>query len=675
MPSDNITLYADWTINTYDVTFDANDGTLAGGEITSYTYGDAAISAPANPTRVGYDFGGWFLDDGTFLNAAFPLTPTADTTVYAKWSATIIFNENGGDTASCAANQTSSVDNVALTLNDCTRTGYEFTGWNTAPSGPGTPYADEGLYDFASDGSDTLYARWAINQYDVTFIENGGAPVSDLTNQNYGSTVTLPTPTKTGYTFDGWDDGSLPLLNAGDFTIPDSNTTLTAQWTINTFTVSASAGTGGTVSSSGGTYNYHDGPTITATPATGYAFDGWTGGGSVCTTNPVCTLTLIDANYPSLVATFTAEVYTITFDENGGDAVSNVNYTYGTTGVSLPTPTRAGFDFVGWFTDDNTFLSEATSPYAPTDDVTLHAKWVATATYTVDFNTNGGSATPAQDTSTDGASITLPSPGTKSGNVFDGWYDNVGLTGAEVGDAGDPYVPAANITLYAKWTSTGGGGGGGGGGGTSAPTNLSAPFLTGYTSVGSSITASPGTWTTATSFVYHWYRCTSASSITQVEIPANCTFITNDVGSTYIIQAADLGTWIRVRVRAQVSGATTSLFSATTAAVGAKPASIKARPPRVMNGLAAVGSTLAAKRGQWNNVGATYTYQWYRCSAVGLKNPRTVPVACVAISGANVRTYVVRAADKGSYLRVRVTATAPTGQGFRMSQTTGLVPN
>jgi hypothetical protein len=199
--------------------------------------------------------------------------------------------------------------------------------------------------------------------------------------------------------------------------------------------------------------------------------------------------------------------------------------------------------------------------------------------------------------------------------------------------------------------------------------------LTGYTSVGSSITASPGTWTTATSFVYHWYRCTAASSITQVEIPANCTFITNDVGSTYIIQAADLGTWIRVRVRAQVSGATTSLFSATTAAVGAKPASIKARPPRVMNGLAAVGSTLAAKRGQWNNVGATYTYQWYRCSAVGLKNPRTVPVACVAISGANVRTYVVRAADKGSYLRVRVTATAPTGQGFRMSQTTGLVPN
>ena len=199
--------------------------------------------------------------------------------------------------------------------------------------------------------------------------------------------------------------------------------------------------------------------------------------------------------------------------------------------------------------------------------------------------------------------------------------------------------------------------------------------MSGYTSVGSTITASPGTWTTATSFVYQWYRCTAASSVTQVEIPANCTFITNDVGSTYIIQAADLGTWIRVRVRAQVSGATTSLFSATTAAVGPKPASIKARPPRVTNGLAAVGSTLASKRGQWNNVGASYTYQWYRCTKFGLKNPTGVPLTCTAITGAASKTYTVKAADRGFYLRVRVTATGPTGQGFRMSQSTGYVPN
>jgi uncharacterized repeat protein (TIGR02543 family) len=69
----------------YAITYDANDGTLAGGEDTSYTFGEAAMTAPSNPTRTGYEFAGWFRDDITFATSAFPLTPTGDTTVYAKW--------------------------------------------------------------------------------------------------------------------------------------------------------------------------------------------------------------------------------------------------------------------------------------------------------------------------------------------------------------------------------------------------------------------------------------------------------------------------------------------------------------------------------------------------------------------------------------------------------------
>jgi uncharacterized repeat protein (TIGR02543 family) len=70
----------------YTITYDANDGTLAGGEDTSYTFGEAAMTAPSNPTRTGYEFVGWFRDDITFATSAFPLTPTGDTTVYAKWN-------------------------------------------------------------------------------------------------------------------------------------------------------------------------------------------------------------------------------------------------------------------------------------------------------------------------------------------------------------------------------------------------------------------------------------------------------------------------------------------------------------------------------------------------------------------------------------------------------------
>ena len=84
-PTGDTTVYAKWDIDVYTITYDANDGTLAGGEDPSYTYGDAAITAPSDPTRASYDFAGWFRDDITFATSAFPLTPTGDTTVYAKW--------------------------------------------------------------------------------------------------------------------------------------------------------------------------------------------------------------------------------------------------------------------------------------------------------------------------------------------------------------------------------------------------------------------------------------------------------------------------------------------------------------------------------------------------------------------------------------------------------------
>jgi uncharacterized repeat protein (TIGR02543 family) len=72
----------------YTITYDVNDGVLAGDEDTFYDDGDSAITEPSAPTRADYTFGGWYRDDSTFLVPAFPLTPTADTTVYAKWTLT-----------------------------------------------------------------------------------------------------------------------------------------------------------------------------------------------------------------------------------------------------------------------------------------------------------------------------------------------------------------------------------------------------------------------------------------------------------------------------------------------------------------------------------------------------------------------------------------------------------
>jgi uncharacterized repeat protein (TIGR02543 family) len=314
----------------------------------------------------------------------------------------------------------------------------------------------------------------------------------------------------------------------------------------------------------------------------------------------------------------------------------------------------------------------------PTGNVTLYAKWVADTgeTYTVDYDTNGGDAALSQDTSTDGSAVNLPSPGTRSGYTFSGWYDNEGLTGSEVGDAGDPYVPSANVTLYAKWTPTGGGGGGGGGGSGPAPVNNVLPTITGSTSAESIVTANVGTWSNSNYYTYQWYYCTTASAGGSATAPLGCVRIGGATFATYTVEAAYSGSYLSVRIRAIGDGGSTDIFSATSAAVGVgeKPFSVKAVPPRIV-GFAAIGQLLTAKRGQWIGAPTTYAYQWYRCTKVGLKSPRSVPTSCTLITGANAKRYTVTAADAGFFLRARVTATGAAGQGFRMSRSTGLIAN
>ena len=363
-------------------------------------------------------------------------------------------------------------------------------------------------------------------------------------------------------------------------------------------------------------------------------------------------------------------VYAITYDANEGTLAGGevTSYTFGGSAITEPAdPTRTGYDFVGWFLDDGAWAAPA-FPLTPIENTTVYAKWSA-ATYTITYDVNDGALAGGEDTSYIFGEVAISAPvnPTRAGYVFGGWY----LDDGTFLNAAFPLTPTVDTSVYAKWTAISSGGGGG----ISGPVNLSVPTLSGYASVGSTMTVSPGTWMNVTTYLYHWYRCTSASSIVQVGLPSGCTFITRDVGASYAIQTADIGAWLRVQVRVRGDGGKASLFSATSARVGAKPVSINARPPRVSNGLAAAGSALAATRGQWTNGPVTYAYQWYRCTKAGVRNPRTIPAACTAITGATSKTYVVRAADRGSFLRVRVTATGVTGQGFRMSRTTGVIRN
>ena len=169
--------------------------------------GEKAIE-PDVPSRQGYQFTDWYLDDTKYdFNAAV----TGNMTLTARWTVnqyTITFDTNGG---SAVAPITQDYGTDITAPADPTRGGYTFIGWDKAI--PATMPA----------GDMTLTAQWRINRYTVTFDTDGGSAVAPIT-QDYGTAITAPAdPTREGYTFMGWDKEIPTTMPAGDMTI-------TAKW-------------------------------------------------------------------------------------------------------------------------------------------------------------------------------------------------------------------------------------------------------------------------------------------------------------------------------------------------------------------------------------------------------------------------------------------------------------
>jgi len=135
--------------------------------------------------------------------------------------------------------------------------------------------------------------------------------------------------------------------------------------------------------------------------------------------------------------------HTVTFNSNGGSAVASRNVNSGNAVARPANPTRSGFGFDDWYSDEGlTTVYDFSKPV--TSDITLYAKWFGPSTVT--FNSNGGSSIAAQNI-THGSTATRPTNPTRTGFVFDNWYSDVGLT--TVYNFTTPVT--SNITLFAKW--------------------------------------------------------------------------------------------------------------------------------------------------------------------------------------------------------------------------------
>ena len=183
-------------------------GALGGTYATQIVQtGETAIE-PDVPSRQGYQFTDWYLDDTKY---DFNTAVTGNMTLTAKWTAnsyTIAFDTDGGS-AVAPITQDYGTDITAPAAP--TKTGYTFMGWE--PEIPATMPAEDM----------TITAKWSINQYTVTFDTDGGSAVAPIT-QDYGTQITAPAdPTRGGYTFIGWDK-AIPA------TMPAENMTITAKW-------------------------------------------------------------------------------------------------------------------------------------------------------------------------------------------------------------------------------------------------------------------------------------------------------------------------------------------------------------------------------------------------------------------------------------------------------------
>jgi len=497
--SSAVTLYAQWTPNTYTVTYDGNNkttGTVPSNQTKTYGVNLTLATNSGTLARTGYAFAGWNTQAdglGTTYAVGATYSLNAGITLYAKWTAdtyTVTYNGNSNTGGTVPSNQTKTyaVDlTLAANTGTLVRTGYTFDGWYTTSTGTsGTAYAaSTGTY--STNAGITLYAKWNPNTYTLTYDANlsitspptSGNPPGSVTYTTGSTAITIadntgtPILTKTGYTFHGWYSNTTgsggTSYSVGSTLTISQDTTVYAHWILDgaktvTFNKNDLSGTTGSQSASAST-------ALSSSSAlrarTGYNFAGWNTLANGNGTNYLEGDSYSFAADITLYAKWTPVTYAVTYNTNSstsGTAPSNQSKTHAvdlTLQSNSGTLARTGYTFAGWNTEANgsgTSYAEGAT-YTTNAILTLYAKWTIN-TYTVVYNGNSESSgslpVDASSPYNFNATVTVfGNTGTlaKTGHTFAGWNTAANGTGTSQATASTFTLGAANVTLYAEWTA------------------------------------------------------------------------------------------------------------------------------------------------------------------------------------------------------------------------------
>ena len=473
-------LYAQWMPDGgVFVNLDANGGTFSDGKTEKKLIaisGDALEDAEGytEPTLSGYTFAGW----ATASDAEDPDTEDApdqdNTTLYAVWSrkadVNVLFDANGGTLDGEDTVSATGTSDEALTLpEEPTRTGYFFDGWNTEADGTGTNLASPAVYP---DSDTTYYAKWIPREITVRFLPGeGGSIVSGINETTLHTGETLEDVTgfvfptveeEIPYVFSGWLSHNGDLYEGDDADQLLMDHTFTGEWDIESFTAQYTrlsevtitfdyaGGADGDGAAKKTFTDYEcfdfDGSLVPTPTRSGYAFKGWDA--EIPTAYPA------EGETVTLHALWEEILYTVTFEMNGhGTAPADQSVMEGKTAEKPEDPAAYGYTFDGWYADA-AFSAVFDFDTAITEDTTIYARWRYTGggsgyipvTYTLTFNTNGGSSI-SSVSGVSGKIVDLDKyVPTKDGFDFGGWYSDSALTNPI-----DEIKLTGNKSVYAKW--------------------------------------------------------------------------------------------------------------------------------------------------------------------------------------------------------------------------------
>ena len=401
----------------YTVTMDT-----AGGDPIrpiKYTVESEAFQLPT-PVRTGYIFLGWTGEGITEPQKTIeiPQGSTGERTYTANWQVieyTIITLLEGGNAGSSQVYFYTVEQTV--TLPPPTRTGYTFLGWTG--EGITTPQPNVTIPK-GSTGDKTYIENWELTEYNITMDLNGGSGQEKVVYTMTDEDFELPTPTRNGYEFVGWtgEDITTPQTSVKIPKGSTGNKAYTANWQVIEYTITLDTNGGPVVSPI--KYTVEDLFTLPYILRPGYEFAGWTLDGSgMLPFTPLIIYpgTTGDLHYK---AEWRLAEYTITMDLDGGSGQEKVVYTITDEEFELPTPTRNGYEFVGWTGERITTPQTSVKiPKGSTGNKAYTANWKVIR-YTITLVTNGG-AVIASIRYTVEDSVTLPIPPDRPGYEFSGW--------------------------------------------------------------------------------------------------------------------------------------------------------------------------------------------------------------------------------------------------------------